>query len=250
MLSPGATPHPPHAHVEEEILIVLDGEAELLIADGPDPESARPHPAGPGMFVYYPAYRHHTIRNAGSGPLTYLMFKWRGTPVATESALPTHIVDPEDHAPGKSRKGAKPIRRSLLLEGPTNFLDNLHVHCSEVEPGGGYEPHRDAYDVAIVVLSGTIETDDGRLDPFGVLYHAAGEPHGLRARGTAPARYLVFEFHGDAAAREKIPGAPREVSPRFEKVRSILARHPTIRKLIPPGAKTLARKVLMRLDRG
>ena len=35
LLSPGHSPHPPHTHVEEEILIVLQGEADILIADGP-----------------------------------------------------------------------------------------------------------------------------------------------------------------------------------------------------------------------
>ena len=32
-LSPGHSPHPPHTHVEEEILIVLQGEADILIAE-------------------------------------------------------------------------------------------------------------------------------------------------------------------------------------------------------------------------
>ena len=41
LLSPGHSPHPPHTHVEEEILIVLKGEADILIADGPQPDGAR-----------------------------------------------------------------------------------------------------------------------------------------------------------------------------------------------------------------
>ena len=32
VLSPGFTPHPPHSHEEEELLIALQGEAELIIA--------------------------------------------------------------------------------------------------------------------------------------------------------------------------------------------------------------------------
>jgi hypothetical protein len=33
VLSPGTTPHPPHAHAEEEILVMLSGEADLVIVD-------------------------------------------------------------------------------------------------------------------------------------------------------------------------------------------------------------------------
>ena len=29
----GQSPHPPHAHIEEEILIVLDGEADIVLSE-------------------------------------------------------------------------------------------------------------------------------------------------------------------------------------------------------------------------
>src|SRR5262249_20937784 len=63
VLSPGHCPHPPHEHVEEELLIILDGEAEILIADGPQPDGARVERLRAGSFVYYPAHQYHTIRN-------------------------------------------------------------------------------------------------------------------------------------------------------------------------------------------
>ena len=78
VLSPGYTPHPPHAHEEEELLIALQGEAELIISDGPSTDYARTERLSPGSFIYYPAGQYHTIRNSGVSPITYLMFKWRG----------------------------------------------------------------------------------------------------------------------------------------------------------------------------
>src|SRR5206468_361679 len=77
VLSAGHSPHDPHAHGQEELLILLDGEAELVIADGPSAEGARVERVGSGDFAYYPAGQHHTIRNPGATPVTYLMFKWR-----------------------------------------------------------------------------------------------------------------------------------------------------------------------------
>ena len=74
VLDPGRQPHPPHAHADEEILIVLDGEAELVL-ETPD----SPHRVAAGTWAcYYPAGFHHTIRNASNAPVTYLMFKWLG----------------------------------------------------------------------------------------------------------------------------------------------------------------------------
>ncbi len=202
VLAPGKMPHPPHAHIEEEILIVLDGQAELLIGDGPDVEQAAVHPVMPGNFVFYPAYQHHTLRNAGSGSLTYLMFKWRGPPIQVKSRLATRIFDPADRPPKPTQKA---FQTWLLAEGPTNFLEKLHVHYSEVAPGGGYEPHADKYDVAIVVLAGRVETLGRTVEPSGLVFYAAHELHGLRNVGTETARYLVFEFHGAGSASRKRP---------------------------------------------
>ncbi|MEQ8966464.1 MAG: cupin domain-containing protein [Azospirillaceae bacterium] len=244
VLSPGQSPHPPHSHAEEEILVVLDGEAELLIGDGPDPDAATIHPMRPGMFVYYPAYRHHSLRNAGERPLTYLMFKWRGTPIATDSVLGTTIIDPARHAPDRRL----PYRNSLLFEGPTSYLGKLHAHVSEAEPGGGYDPHRDEHDVALVVLDGAIETLGRRVEPFGVVYYAGGELHGLRGKGPGTARYLVFEFHaadGEGATREKVMGVPPTLrNLPYRLGQGLLRRYPILSERIPRPVKEAVKWVV------
>lgn len=227
-LVPGKMPHLPHAHIEEEILIVLEGEAEILIGDNPEVERAQPHRLSSGMFVYYPAFQHHTLRNASAAPVTYLMFKWRGALIGGKEPMTTRIVEPSNDGP----KNQKSWQIWRLMEGPTDFLGKLHAHQSEVMPGGGYEPHSDEYDVAIVVLSGAIETLGRKVGPFGVVFYAAGEPHGLRCISTEPARYLVFEFHGeksDGGKREKLKGntaGPKKaLAKRIERLLMAPIRH-------------------------
>jgi len=41
-----------------------------------------------------------------------------------------------------------------------------------------------------------------------VIFYPAGQAHGMTNPGAAPARYVVFEFHGDAAhVTDSKPGA-------------------------------------------
>src|SRR5262245_44120038 len=196
LLAPGHSPHPPHAHVEEEILVILKGEADILIADGPQPDGAHVERLHPGSFVYYPAYQHHTIRNSPEAPVVYLMFKWRTASQTPQQILGTTFYHFDAARSPASADGFAP---RLLFEGRTAHLGKLHAHITELQPGAGYPPHADPYDVAIVVLSGQIETLGQRVEPFSVIYYAAGEMHGMKNLGDTVARYLVFEFHGRAA---------------------------------------------------
>jgi hypothetical protein len=67
---------------------------------------------------------------------------------------------------------------------------------TELQAGAGYVKHADAHDVAIVVLSGSVETMGRRFGRRGVIYFPAREMHDMKNPGSATARYLVFEFHG------------------------------------------------------
>jgi mannose-6-phosphate isomerase-like protein (cupin superfamily) len=196
VLVPGHSPHPPHAHQEEELLIPLHGEVELLIAKGPKDSAPRIERLTPGSFVFYPAGQHHTIRNPGTSPVGYLMFKWHAGGKGASGQLGTTVVH---HAGITPPADAPAFWTKVLLDGPTAQLGKLHSHLTQLAPGGSYESHVDPYDVAIVVLSGTVETLGQTGGPHTVFYCAAGEPHGMRNPGTEPARYLVFEFHRPAS---------------------------------------------------
>jgi quercetin dioxygenase-like cupin family protein len=203
VLSPGHSPHPPHVHPEEELLIVLDGEAEIVLADDASGRHARTERLTAGSFSYYPSGQHHTIRNAATQPVTYLMFKWIAAPSGAPRPLDTRIVHAASVQPPAGVNGFGATR---VFEQGTAYLRRLHCHLSVVQPGGGYDSHVDAHDVAIVVLSGRIETLGEVVGPCGVVYCGAGTPHGLTNPGDEPARYLVFEFHAAEPAHASLPG--------------------------------------------
>ena len=69
VLDPGATPHPPHQHPEEEFMIVASGTGVIEVA-------GEPTPVGPGAIMYTGANVLHGIVNTGTTPMTFYWSKW------------------------------------------------------------------------------------------------------------------------------------------------------------------------------
>ena len=206
ILKPGFSPHLPHAHQDEELLIVLEGEADLLIADRRAFEGAQSVRVKAGDFAYYPAFQHHSIRNPGDRPVHYLMFRWN----RAEAEAPSGRLQPivvHDPPPAEAKEGRGFTVRTLF-EGRSQWLRKFHCHTSRIEAGAGYAPHADAYDVAILVQSGRVRTLGREAGPGDLIYYPAGEVHGMRNAGDEPAHYLVFEWHGAPVAP-----APAAVAP-------------------------------------
>ena len=210
-LAHGHMPHPPHTHREEEILIMLSGAADLILPQVKGPHGDERFPLKPGQLVYYPAHFPHSLRTTSAEPANYLMFKW-DTDKAPATAAALAFGHFDALAPFAEATGAAPassVRTKKLFEGPTGCLRKLHAHASLLEPGAGYAPHADAYDVAIVVLEGEVETLGQRIGAGGTIFHAAGQAHGISNPTSSPARYVVFEFHGTQAKQtEAFPKPP------------------------------------------
>jgi quercetin dioxygenase-like cupin family protein len=68
-LNPGETPHAPHQHPDEELLIVKEGTVESL-------NNGELKRLGPGSIIFQAANQLHSIRNVGSVPATYHVIKW------------------------------------------------------------------------------------------------------------------------------------------------------------------------------
>jgi mannose-6-phosphate isomerase-like protein (cupin superfamily) len=68
-IDPGKTPHKPHTHVEEEIMIVEKGTGEIF-CDGKTTK------VGPGSVMFTTPHAPHGIENTGKDPLTFYYVKW------------------------------------------------------------------------------------------------------------------------------------------------------------------------------
>ena len=187
-------PHPPHHHKEEELLLMLSGEADLILPQDLAPGERQRRRLKKGEFVYYPSHFAHTLEAAGETTANYLMLKWYAPPLNHENILSF------GHYPlmsaGGQTQGQKKFQTHLIFEGPTSCLKKLHAHATVLQPGAGYAPHADPYDVAIVVLEGDVETLGRRAAAHDAIIYPAGRPHGMRNPTNKLAKYIVFEFHG------------------------------------------------------
>jgi quercetin dioxygenase-like cupin family protein len=69
-LNPGETPHPPHKHPAEELIVIKDGTVESLV----NGEMKR---VGPGSIIFQASNQMHALRNVGDVPATYHVIQWK-----------------------------------------------------------------------------------------------------------------------------------------------------------------------------
>jgi XRE family transcriptional regulator, regulator of sulfur utilization len=70
MLNPGAASHQPHKHPNEEMLIIKEGQATVLI-------NGEWKTVGPGSVVYLASNVPHAARNDSKEPVTYTVVNFR-----------------------------------------------------------------------------------------------------------------------------------------------------------------------------
>jgi mannose-6-phosphate isomerase-like protein (cupin superfamily) len=69
VIDPGKSPHTPHVHEDEEIMVIESGHGEIF-CDG------KTTPVGPGSVMYTEPNVSHGINNTGGEPLTFYFVKW------------------------------------------------------------------------------------------------------------------------------------------------------------------------------
>jgi XRE family transcriptional regulator, regulator of sulfur utilization len=68
-LAPGKSPHAPHQHEHEELLIVKEGTLETF-------QSGATRRVGPGGIIFQASNKLHNVTNVGTSPATYFVIGW------------------------------------------------------------------------------------------------------------------------------------------------------------------------------
>lgn len=69
-LKPGMSPHPPHEHPEEEIMLVTEGTGEISI-------NGKVTKVANGSMMFCAANTVHGVANTGKVPLMFYYYKWK-----------------------------------------------------------------------------------------------------------------------------------------------------------------------------
>jgi len=80
-IRPGEVPHPPHRHPDEEMILIKEGTLEVTI----NGEMQR---ASAGSIFFYASNDLHGMRNVGSTPATYYVFRFITTKTPATNAKP------------------------------------------------------------------------------------------------------------------------------------------------------------------
>jgi XRE family transcriptional regulator, regulator of sulfur utilization len=68
-LNPGQSPHPPHQHPNEEMIIVKEGAVDAYVNGGWVPVAT-------GGIIFFASNVPHTVRNTGGSAATYYVINW------------------------------------------------------------------------------------------------------------------------------------------------------------------------------
>lgn len=68
-LAPGKSPHAPHQHEHEELLIVKEGTLDTF-------QSGATRRVGPGGIIFQASNELHNVTNVGATPATYFVIGW------------------------------------------------------------------------------------------------------------------------------------------------------------------------------
>jgi quercetin dioxygenase-like cupin family protein len=68
-LPPGQSPHPPHKHPDEELVIIREGTVEATV-------NGQTRRVGPGSVIFQASNQMHGLRNVGDVPAVYHVIKW------------------------------------------------------------------------------------------------------------------------------------------------------------------------------
>jgi quercetin dioxygenase-like cupin family protein len=68
-LNPGRSPHPPHQHVNEEMIILKEGAVDAYV-------NGEWVPVATGGMIFFASNVPHTLRNSSDRPATYYVINW------------------------------------------------------------------------------------------------------------------------------------------------------------------------------
>ncbi len=174
---------------ETRAVALGDEEALLVVADGRVECRGRTKEDMPfGAVAFVPSGSKLNLTAAQGEGAAVLVLKWRVTNHNPPSLVPKVLVR---NAHGTAAHGSVVLSATRYL---THFVSRVAI----LEPGETVREQKNAFDVAVLVLRGTVSVSGAlaaksAVAPM-VLFYPRFHEHGLQNVGSAPAYLLVLEF--------------------------------------------------------
>ncbi len=205
-LNPGRSPHGPHCHPWEEILILKEGTLQVSI-------NGVNRPAGAGAVIFFGANDAHTVVTTGDRAATYYVINFFTAAAHNVPAVPaaewapahlqrSGILNWDD---GRTQSGPHDSRR-LFIDSPTATLTSLDIHASTVAARRFPVRQSDGRVLLIIVKEGAIECTINDVTHLvgasSLIYIVPGATYTLRNRADVPATYYVVGVSSEETPRQ------------------------------------------------
>ncbi len=194
-LNPSKASHPPHAHPQEELIILREGTLDVS-ANG---ELRR---VGPGSLFFFRSNTPHNVQNNGDRPAKYFVFNFATALTRNPPAVGAPTAAGQLGSTVFEWAGLKPAttgtgERRGVLDSATATLTRLECHVTTLKPGlAPHAPHHHPDEEIILIKDGTLAvTINGRTQTAGpgdVVFFASNDEHGFRNAGGTAATYYVI----------------------------------------------------------
>jgi quercetin dioxygenase-like cupin family protein len=212
-LLPGRISHPPHQHLQEELIILREGTLDVTI-------NGATTRAGPGSLLFFASNDFHNVKNVGDTPATYFVFNF--TTGATKSApkegaaaakLPGRLGSTVFEWTKLEAKPTKTGERRDVVNSPTTTLAGFECHVTTIQPGEApHAPHHHPDEEIVLVKDGTLEATlngrTARAGPGSIIFAASNEEHGWHNAGNTAATYYVMRIVTDSTPKPAANTAP------------------------------------------
>jgi (S)-ureidoglycine aminohydrolase len=191
-LEPGKAPHRPHAHGDEELIIVKDGKLKVSI-------NGQSKVLGAGSVAVAMPGEQHGFENAGETQVTYYILRYQSrTSVNNDRGKlsgGSFMLDWNDIPFHPHDKGG--IRR--YFDRPTAMCERFEMHVTTLNEGlKSHDPHTHRAGEIILLLSGSAEMQISdqhlALMPGGLAFLESEVPHALKNVGSEPCVYFAFQM--------------------------------------------------------
>lgn len=206
-LRPGMSPHAPHRHPWEEMLITKEGQLDVSI-------NGKVQRAGPGSLIFLASNDTHGVTNVGESLATYYVVNFvtarvltvGGQPAAERApsaALRSCVIDCDHMPAGTTKIGL----HTNVVDSPTLTFQRFDSHLTTLDPGQSTTPrNRDPGDELFIVKSGRLEVTLGavtRVLGAGSLYYVApNDERTMRNTGAVPCTYQVIRITSEKTPKK------------------------------------------------